>query len=53
MIEQLLERLKNMGCSKALLKRLHGPIGLPINAQTNAEIAVSIMGEIIKALRKI
>ena len=51
--QKRLERLKNKGCSKALLKRLHGPIGLPINAETNAEIAVSIMGEIIKALRKI
>jgi len=50
--QKRLGRFKDRGYSRNLLKRLHGPIGLPINANTNAEIAVSIMGEIIKVLRK-
>jgi xanthine dehydrogenase accessory factor len=41
------ERLKAAGLTDAQLERLHGPIGLRINAQTPEEIALSILGEMI------
>ncbi len=44
-------RLGERGVPAAALDRLHGPIGLRIGARTPAEIAVSILGEIVAALR--
>jgi xanthine dehydrogenase accessory factor len=44
-----LERLRNTGWSDEELARIHGPIGLDIGAETPAEMAVSIMGEVIQA----
>ncbi len=41
------ERLRADGVSEAHLKRLHGPIGLDLNAHTPEEIALSIMAEIV------
>ena len=41
------ERLKLFDLSDAQLDRLHGPIGLDIGSRTPAEIAVSILAEII------
>ena len=46
-----LERLKAEGFDDAALARLHGPVGLPIGALSPGEIAVSIMAEIIAAMR--
>ena len=46
-----LERLKAEGFDDAALARLHGPVGLPIGALSPGEIAVSIMAEIVAALR--
>ena len=41
------ERLALFDLSAAEIKRLHGPIGLDIGSRTPAEIAVSILAEII------
>ena len=46
-----LERLRAEGFDDAELARLHGPVGLPIGALSPGEIAVSIMAEIVAALR--
>jgi xanthine dehydrogenase accessory factor len=48
---QRVERLKAMGMSEADLARLHAPIGLDIGAQGPAEIAVSVMAELVAVLR--
>jgi len=41
------ERLKLFDLTEAHLIRLHGPIGLDIGSRTPAEIAVSILAEVI------
>lgn len=46
------ERLTAQGFAQADIARIHAPIGLDIGAVSPAEIAVSILGEIIAALRK-
>ncbi len=46
---QLLEEVK--GILRGRLERVHSPIGLDIGGETPAEIAVSIMAEIIKVRR--
>ena len=47
-----LERMRAEGFGEADLARIHAPIGLDIGAVSPAEIAVSILGEIIEALRR-
>lgn len=47
-----LERLKDAGFSDTDFTRIHGPVGLDINAVTPAEIAVSILADVIQALRR-
>ena len=47
-----LERMRALGFSEAQLARIHAPIGLDIGAVSPAEIAVSIIGEIVSALRR-
>jgi xanthine dehydrogenase accessory factor len=46
------ERLTAEGFADADLNRIHAPIGLDIGAVSPAEIAVSILGEIVADLRK-
>lgn len=48
-VKQLMEE---KGFSKEILEELHSPIGLKIGAETPAEIAVSIMAEIISVKNK-
>lgn len=47
-----LERLAAAGMSEAALASIHAPVGLDIGAVSPAEIAVSILGEIIAAMRQ-
>ena len=47
-----LERLAAEGFGENELSRIHGPIGLNIGAVSQAEIAVSIIGEITSVLRR-
>lgn len=44
-----LNRLQEDGIVEESLERIHGPIGLDINASSPEEIAVSIMAEIVNA----
>ena len=46
------ERMQAEGFSEADLTRIHAPIGLDIGSVSPAEIAVSVLGEIIMSLRK-
>lgn len=45
------ERLTAVGLDPDLITRIHAPIGLDIGAASPAEIAVSVLAEIITALR--
>ena len=47
-----LERMRAAGFDDTALARIHAPIGLDIGAVSPAEIAVSIIGEIVASLRK-
>ncbi|HHO68460.1 MAG TPA: XdhC family protein [Gammaproteobacteria bacterium] len=46
--ERRRERLATLGLSAAALARLHGPVGLPIGSRTPAEIAVSVLAELLQ-----
>jgi xanthine dehydrogenase accessory factor len=47
-IGMIYDRLLEEGFSQQDLGRVHAPIGLEIGAETPEEIAVSIVGELIK-----
>ena len=47
-----IERMEAAGFAQEQLARIHAPIGLDIGSVTPSEIAVSVVGEIISALRK-
>jgi xanthine dehydrogenase accessory factor len=46
------ERLTGAGFAEAAIARIHAPIGLDIGAVSPAEIALSIMAEIVATLRR-
>ncbi|MDI9348979.1 MAG: XdhC family protein [Candidatus Symbiobacter sp.] len=46
------DRMKQAGFSEGEIARIHGPVGLPINALTAPEIAVAILAELIAARRR-
>ena len=45
------ERLTGLGFTDADIARIKAPVGLNIGAETPAEIAVAILGEVISAFR--
>jgi len=47
-----IERLKALGFDDQTLGRIHAPIGLNIGAVSQAEIAISIMGQITAVRRQ-
>nr|WP_263326281.1 XdhC/CoxI family protein [Neobacillus sp. Marseille-Q6967] len=48
----IFEKLKSEGFSEEQLEQVHSPIGLEIGSETTQEIAISIIGEIIKLSRE-
>ena len=46
------DRLIAEGVLEPTIARIHAPVGLDIGARTPAEIALSVMGQVTKALRK-
>lgn len=47
-VAAVMERMRAAGFSQKQLETVHSPIGLPIGGQTPAEIAVSILAELIQ-----
>ena len=47
-----IERLRAAGVAEAAIARIHAPIGLDLGASGPAEIAVSILAEILRDLRR-
>src|SRR5262249_36937257 len=47
-----LGRLRERGFGDGDIARIHGPVGLPLGARTAPEIAVSILAQVVGALRR-
>ena len=52
-VKSVKDRIINQGFDKEEVERIYSPIGLDISAETPAEIAVSIMAEIIKVKNEV
>lgn len=50
-VKTTLERIAGDGISRTLLEQIHAPLGVDIGAETPEEIAVSIIGEVIRERR--
>ncbi len=48
-----LQSLRDLGIDQLLLSKIHGPVGLDIGANTPAQIAVSILAEVIEQLNRV
>ncbi len=51
-VQRVFDQLKKKGISKEKLARVYAPLGLDIGADSPAEIAVSVISEILAILRK-
>ena len=51
-VKMVLEHMKEIGLDPEAVDRVYSPIGLSINAETPQEIAVSIVGELVKVRRE-
>ncbi|MDR4947060.1 XdhC family protein [Neobacillus cucumis] len=49
---RIFEKLKSQGVRQELLEQVHSPIGLEMGSETTEEIAISIIGEIIKVSKE-
>lgn len=47
-----LDRLRGAGVTDAAIARIHAPVGLDIGAKSPAEIAVSVLAQIVQVLRR-
>jgi xanthine dehydrogenase accessory factor len=47
-VKIILDSLRQKGIDTALIEKVHAPIGLPIDAETPQEIAISIVAELVK-----
>lgn len=47
--ELIFQELRNRGYEETEIRRVHAPIGLPINAETPEEIGISVVAEMIQA----
>jgi xanthine dehydrogenase accessory factor len=51
-VQRVFDQLKERGVTDELLARVYAPLGLDIGADSPAEIAISVVAEILAALRK-
>ena len=50
-VRRVFEALRTRGVSESALEKVHAPIGLDIGADSPAEIAVSVLAEVMQTLR--
>ena len=51
-VQQVFDELRGQGMSEEALRRVYAPIGLAIGADSPAEIAISVLAELLAVLRK-
>jgi xanthine dehydrogenase accessory factor len=50
-VQQVFDELRQRGVNDAKLKKVYAPLGLDIGADAPAEIAVSVLAEVLAVLR--